>query len=226
MSTSGYHICRERKVAVSTTTNRTQSLDQFIAINHNESLALEGLDELFHWASEVVADGQENQNAQDKEKRIRQQVLHLVEQQRREDTAKQVEVEMAYLHRRVIALLQSLVEATQETAALKQQLVMQQALLSKIPELELELAQLKANQVDREVLKRQQSELLDALSRLKRERDYLDELLTASELENDRLKVLFLNAREELNQQKQRRWWRFLFKITSALNLNGLQSRA
>lgn len=191
-------------------TQRTVSPD---FTNHDETIAMEGLDDLFKWASEMVADGQDSRVKIAQEQRIRRQVLEFVQRARQEQAVKEAASEVSYLQRRVIALLQSLQELSQENSSLKQVMVAQYFALERIPALESEITQLRRQEFEKQCGRAEQQELLTALSRLKQDRDFIEHLLTANEQENTRLSRLLSEAREQLKQIQSRRWWHRLLGI-------------
>lgn len=180
---------------------------------HDEMIAVEGLEDLFKWASEVVSDGEDNRLKKAREHRIRRQVLEFVQNRREEEAVKKANVEIAYLQRRVIALLQQLQESTAENSALKQVLVSQHHALAQIPRLEVEIARLKYLEHQRHEMQEENKQLLTALSRLKQDRDFLDDLLTANEEENKRVAALLSQVKAELERLKSRKWWHWFLGI-------------
>src|SRR5437762_1771690 len=62
--------------------NAVQQFNPAAPDAHEENVALEGLDHIFKWASEVVAEGEDNRVKLAKEKRIRRQVLEMVQKYR------------------------------------------------------------------------------------------------------------------------------------------------
>ncbi len=185
--------------------------------NHEQSLALEGLDDLFQWASEMVADGQDARVKRAREQRIRRQVMEAVQKLREQEALVRASQENSYLQRRLVAVLQKLQEYTEENATLKQIMVAQSFTLQRLPALEEEIKQLKLVSFDREAAQVEQRVLLNALSKLKTDRDYLDDLLRVNEEENARLAQLLAEARAEIGRLKSRRWWHvFLFWRKSA----------
>ncbi|MBI4533781.1 MAG: hypothetical protein HY711_07515 [Candidatus Melainabacteria bacterium] len=177
--------------------------------NHDESIAVDGLEDLFKWASEMVSDGEDSRLKRAREHRVRRQVLEVIQRLREQKAVGQATVEIAYLQRRVIALLQKLQDITEENSTIKQMLVAQCYTLKLIPELENEIKRLKEVEWDQQSSQAQQKELLNALSKLKRDRDFLDDLLTTNEEENIRLANLLSEARSEITKLQQRRWWHF-----------------
>jgi hypothetical protein len=171
-----------------------------------EALALEGLEDLFKWAAETLSDTEDIRSKRIREQKMRRQVMEMVQREREQRAIAQANVEISYLHKRVIALLQKVQEGTEEIAGLKQTMLVQCALLQKIPELEKEVERLQSVDSHIEKYQAEQQELLSAVSRLKKERDFLDELLRANEDENNRLAGLLLVARTDLAVQS-RRWW-------------------
>lgn len=180
---------------------------------HEHSVSLDGLDHIFKWASEVVSDGEDERIKQARERRVRRQVLEVVtkyQQQRLEAKSKD---EVSYLQRRVIALLQKVQEMTEENSAIKQIMVSQYFSIQRIPQLEYEVRQLKAIEFEREAAVMERRYLMDALAKLKVERDYLEDTLTAAEQENNRLVTILKETKSDLEEIKARRWWHFFIKL-------------
>jgi len=92
---------------------------------HEQSLDLQGLEHVFHWASEVVAESDESRAKIARERRIRKQVLEIIHQHREQQIRAEFQDEVSYLQRRVIALLAKLQEVTEENSAVKQIMVAQ-----------------------------------------------------------------------------------------------------
>ena len=205
-----YHRGNERGSSVSSyQSNAVESQEVLLAPPHKDALDIEGLDHIFRWASDVVADGEDARVKLAREKRVRRQVLEVVQKAREQKVVAQMNDEMAYLHRRVIALLQKLQEVTEENGLLRQISVSQYYALEKASYLESEVKQLKALSYEREAAVSERRYLMDALAKVKVERDYLDELLNASEEENMRCAQLLREARAELAELKSRKWWHF-----------------
>lgn len=174
---------------------------------HEEQVGLDGLEHIFRWASEVVADGEDARVRLAREKRVRRQVLEVVQKYKEQKLLAKAADETAYLQRRVIALLQKLQEVVEENAAIKHIMVTQYWQLAKIPQLERELRELRTVEFEREAAVTERRYLMDALARVKTERDYLEDLLTANEGENTRLASLLADTRADLEKAKSRRWW-------------------
>ncbi len=179
------------------------------ASQHQEALDLDGLDHLFRWASEVVAEGEDARVRTAREKRIRREVLDVVQKAREQRIASKAMDELAYLQRRVIALLQKVTELTEENASLKQIMVGQYYALQRIPHLEQQIKQLKTLEFEREGAVKERRYLMDALAKLKAERDILDEMVTVSDEENARVAKLLEETRAQVSVLKARRWWHF-----------------
>ena len=182
---------------------------------HDERTAVEGLEDLFKWASEMVATNEDPRLQSARENRIRRQVLEVVQQLREKQAVEQSRDEISYLQRRVIALLQKLQEKSEENGVIKQIMVAQCFALKRIPELEKEIERLKSLEFERKPVQEERETLLTALSKLKVDRDFLDELLHASEEENTRLARLLADTRAELDKLSSRRWWHWFFPAQS-----------
>ena len=179
---------------------------------HDESVSLDGLEHIFKWASDVVSDGEDERIKQARERRVRRQVLEVVQKYQEQRAAAKTKDEIAYLQRRVIALLQKVQELTEENAAVKQIMVSQYFSVQRIPQLEFEIKQLKSIEFEREAAVIERRYLMDALAKLKVERDYLEDTLNAAEDENIRLASLLQTTKNELTEVKARRWWHFIYK--------------
>lgn len=172
-----------------------------------ERTAVEGLEDLFKWASDMVATGEDPRARNAREARIRRQVLEVMQQLREHKAVERARDEVAYLQKRVIALLQKLQEFTEENTALKQIMVAQYYELQQVPRLQEEIKRLQSSEFDRKAAEQERENLLDALAKLKVDRDFLDELLQASEEENTRLARLLADAHAEVDKLRSRRWW-------------------
>jgi len=177
---------------------------------HNEAIELEGLEHIFRWASEMVAEGEDARVTFAREKRVRRQVLEVVQKVREQKLIAQATEETSYLQRRVIALLQKMQEVTEENSLLRQISITQFCALERIPALEAENKTLKSRDFERDAAVTERRYLMNALAKLKADRDILDELLTSVEEENVRVARLLTVARAELDQLKERKWWHSL----------------
>jgi hypothetical protein len=179
---------------------------------HSEAIEIEGLDHIFKWASDMVAEGEDTRVKVAREKRIRRQVLEVVQKVKEQKAVAQAQEEITYLQRRVIALLQKLQEVSEENTTAKGLVISQYYMLQRIPGLEAEVKQLKAVEYEREAAVTERRYLMNALARVKSDRDMLDELLVANEEENSRLAKILATTRAELAELKSRRWWHiFMF---------------
>lgn len=178
---------------------------------HRDALELEGLDHIFKWASEMVADGEDTHVKLAREKRIRRQVLEVIQKVKEQKVLTQANEEINYLQRRVIALLQKLQEITEENTTAKNLVISQYYMLQRIPMLEQEVKQLRGMEYEREGAITERRYLMNALAKVKADRDMLEELLTTSEQENTRLAKILSDTRAELNELKERRWWHAFF---------------
>ena len=175
--------------------------------SHESAIDLEGLDHLFKWASEVVAEGEDNRVRQTRDKRVRKEVLEVVQQARETNLVTEAKDEASYLQRRVIALLQKMTEVTEENAAIKQIMVSQYYTMQRIPYLESQVKQMRTLEFEREAAVTERRYLMDALAKLKIERDMLDDLVTTNESENIRVAKLLSEAKAEVETLKAKRWW-------------------
>jgi hypothetical protein len=207
-----YHGGKERGASVSNQNSealQSPSYSGQSATDHNDAIDLDGLEHLFRWASEVVADGEDVRVRSAREKRIRREVLTVVQKAREQRITVKSQDELNYLQRRVIALLQKMTELTEENASLKQIMVGQYYALQRIPFLESQIKQLKTLEYEREAAVTERRYLMDALAKLKIERDLLDEMVTTSDEENGRVATLLQESRAEVTVLKARRWWHF-----------------
>lgn len=183
------------------------------ASQHNDALDTEGLEHIFRWASDMVAEGEDARVKLARERRVRRQVLEVVQKAREQKVLKEANDELAYLQRRVIALLQKTQEVTEENSLLRQITISQYYALDRIPVLEQEIKQLRGMDYEREAAVAERRYLMDALAKLKADRDFLDELLTAAEEENARVARLLSQARAEIAELKERKWWHGFYKF-------------
>ncbi len=183
------------------------------ASQHNDALDTEGLEHIFRWASDMVAEGEDARVKLARERRVRRQVLEVVQKAREQKVLKEANDELAYLQRRVIALLQKMQEVTEENALLRQITISQYYALDRIPVLEEEIKGLRGMDYEREAAVAERRYLMDALAKLKADRDFLDELLTAAEEENARVARLLSTARAEIAELKERKWWHGFYRI-------------
>ncbi len=175
--------------------------------NHDEVVAVEGLDDLFKWASEMVADGLDGRARKAREQRIRRNVLGVIQRNKEHEAQQKFADEIQYLQRRVMAVMQVLQEKLEENSNLKQTMVAQYFALQKMGQLEEEVKQLQSLTWYRQEAEVERKHLMTAIAKIKKERDFLDELLTVNENENVRLSNLLNQCRAELAQLKDRRWW-------------------
>ncbi len=187
----------------------TNSLTNFSIPAHDQNLSLEGLEGLFNLASDLVDDGQDPQVKQVNEQKLRRRVLEVVQQAREQKVASEVNTEVAYLQRRVMALLNGLSSMSAENAELKQVILLQTFAMQAIPELEAEVKNLQSFQTERKHLLATQESLMNTVSKIKIERDIIDDLLRVVELENDRLGRKLNEAREQVTVLSSRRWWHY-----------------
>jgi hypothetical protein len=187
----------------SNTVTEAESFDE----KHEDSVDLTGLDHIFRWASDMVPEGEDGRVKLTREKRIRRQVLDLVNKTKEQNVLSQAAHEITYLQRRVIALLNKLQEVTEEHSVTKQVMLNQFYALQQLPKLEDELKQLQTMQYEKEAAITERRYLMDGLTKLKTERDFLEDLLNETEAENSRLACLLRETRTELEAYKTRRWW-------------------
>jgi len=179
--------------------------------NHDESVAVQGLDDLFQWASETVAEGLDSRSRKAKDQQVRRQVLNIIHRSADLQAKAKHADELAYLQRRVIALQAVVSERTDEVSNLKQAIMVQYFGMQRIPQLEERIIQLETERLQKQKDDEDCKHLINALAKVKKERDYLEELVTTNESENARLANLLKEAREEVTVLKNRRWWHLLF---------------
>lgn len=179
---------------------------------HSDAIELEGLDHIFKWASDMVAEGEDSRVKAAREKRVRRQVLEVVQKVKEQKAVAQAQDEISYLQRRVIALLNKLQEVTEENNTAKGLVITQYYMLQRIPALEAEVKQLRSVEYEREAAVTERRYLMNALAKLKTDRDMLEDLLTTSELENTRLAKILADTREEVEALRSRPWYHaFMF---------------
>lgn len=176
---------------------------------HQDAVAVDGLEHIFKWASEVVSDPEDERVRQARDRRVRRQVLDVVQKYREQRVLSKSQDEVTYLQRRVIALLSKLQELTEENAAVKQIMVSQYWAVQRIPALEEQVRSLKMVEFEKEAAVKERRYLMDALAKLKIERDYLEDILTTCEDENTRLSGILKETRAELTTLKAKKWWHF-----------------
>ncbi|MFA6208847.1 MAG: hypothetical protein WCT03_02095 [Candidatus Obscuribacterales bacterium] len=174
---------------------------------HEDAVAIDGLEHIFKWASEAVSDPQDERVRQARDRRVRHQVLDVVQKYREQRVVTKSQDEVAYLQRRVIALLSKMQELTEENAAVKQIMVSQFWAIQRIPVLEEQVRVLKVVEYEKDAAVKERRYLMDALAKVKVERDYLEDILVTCEDENSRLSSILNTTREELAQVQARRWW-------------------
>ena len=185
---------------------------------HEQSIDTNGLDDIFKWASDVVADGGEDNRVRlAREKRVRKQVLAVINKSTEDKALANANHEVSYLQKRVIALLTKLQETVEENSLLKQIMLTQLYSLQQIPAMEAELRELKSIQYEKDSAVSERRYLMDGLTKLKVERDYLEGVLTAAETENYRLAKVLKNTRYDLAQKEAQKWWHGLYAIAEKL---------
>ena len=191
-------------------TQQTKIIDQLNTSKelHEQTVDTTGLDDIFKWASDVVAEGNEDSRVRlAREKRIRTQVLSIVQKAKEDKLLAEANHEINYLQRRVIALLTKLQEVVEENSLLKQIMLTQLYSIQQMSAMEVELKELKSIQCEKDSAVSERRYLMDGLTKLKVERDYLEDVLTAAESENYRLAKSLKYTREELTQMQAKKWW-------------------
>ncbi len=206
-ATNSYYIGQKRSLPVES--QKANSIVDLSAL-HEESLDLTGLDDLFQWASEMVAEGLDVKARKARDQKVKRQVLSIIHRSAEMQAKSKYTDELSYLHRRVIALQSALSEKTDELCNLKQLVMAQYINLQRIPELEEKLLQLESSAKKELEIEEERKHLMTALAKLKTERDLLDELVSTNEAENVRVAELLRQSREESEKLKNRRWWHFL----------------
>jgi len=179
--------------------------DEVVA--HQNAITTDGLEDLFDWASQMVADRNVVRAGRSNDQKIRRNVLQMIQHSKEVEAGIKYTEEIRYLQQRVIALLQILTEKVEEIGSLKQILLTQYFVFARVGQLEEEVKQLKAMTWYREEAEAERRHLMDALAKLKKERDYLDELVTTVESENMRLAKIVNDTGKELERLKNRKWW-------------------
>lgn len=178
------------------------------------------MDHLFKWAAEMVADGDDLRLRVAREKRVKRDVLEIVHRYHEQKAVSKSKDEIAYLQRRTIALMQRVQDLTEENAAVKQVMVSQYFALEQLQYLEIEVKRLKVLEIEKEAAVEERRFLMDALSKLKVERDFLEDTLDVCEKENSRLagKINDLNYELiELREFKNRKWYQHLYSWYKSL---------
>jgi septal ring factor EnvC (AmiA/AmiB activator) len=190
---------------VDTRKNIAYNFDPLVA--HDDAVDIEGLEDLFQWASEAVTDANDPRTRRTRDHKIRRNVLEMIQHTKEIEAREKYSEEVNYLQRRVIALLQVVSDKMEENHSLKQIVLTQYIALSRLADIQEELKQLQAMTWYREEAEAERKHLMDALSKIKKERDYLDELVTIAENENGRLAKLYSQAQTELHVLKNQTWW-------------------
>ncbi|MBY0357766.1 MAG: hypothetical protein K2W82_07175 [Candidatus Obscuribacterales bacterium] len=178
---------------------------------HEESVTVQGLDDLFEWASEMVAEGLDGRARKARDQRVKRQILNIIHRNADLQAKSKHVDEVTYLQRRAMALQNSLVEKLEEITMLRQIMLGQYYSLQRIPELEEKVSQLESMTWYREEAEEERKQLMTALSKLKKERDYLEDLVIVNEIENSRLSKLLAESKSEVEKLKSRRWWHCFF---------------
>jgi len=197
-------------------TQQTKLIDQANTQQelHEQSVDIQGLDDIFKWASDVVAVGNEDSRARlAREKRVRTQVLTFVQKAKEDKVLADANHEINYLQRRVIALLTKLQEIVDENSLLKQIMLTQLYSIQQMPAMEAEIRELKSIQCEKDSAVNERRYLMDGLTKLKVERDYLEDVLTAAETENYRLAKVLRGTRNELIKSQAKKWWHNLYSL-------------
>lgn len=176
--------------------------------SHREAISLDGMDDLFRWASDVVAESNPGSvPVTDKDLKPKRDLVESIRKTHELESQQKYGEEISYLQKRCIALMQVLNEKLDETSVLKQIVVAQSYELKRVAELENEVKNLQQMTWYREEAEQERRSLMNALSRLKIERDMLDELLHSNETENSRLAYLLRECRQRLEFLEHRTWW-------------------
>lgn len=206
-----YYRFQERGISVSNRKKNTADNLDFspgeAPGQHADAIEVEGLDHIFKWASEPAPEPEDLRLKQTRERRVRFQVLDVVQKYKEQRVVSKSQDEVTYLQRRVIALLTKMQEMTEENAAVKQIMVSQYWAIQRIPALEEQVRVLKVVEYEKEAAVKERRYLMDALAKVKVERDYLEDILVTVEEENTRLSSILNITRTELEAIKAHRWW-------------------
>jgi hypothetical protein len=197
-------------------TQQTKLIDQANTQQelHEQSVDIQGLDDIFKWASDVVAEGSPDSRARlAREKRVRTQVLAIVQKSAEDKVLAEANHEINYLQRRVIALLTKLQEVVDENSLLKQIMLTQLYSIQQMPAMEAEIRELKSIQCEKDSAVDERRYLMNGLTKLKVERDYLEDVLTAAETENYRLAKVLRGTRDQLLRSQAKKWWHRLYSL-------------
>jgi len=174
---------------------------------HEDAIEVDGLDHIFKWAAEPAPEPEDLRLRQTRDRRVRVQVLDVVQKYKEQRVVSKSQDEVTYLQRRVIALLTKMQELTEENSAVKQIMVSQFWAIQRIPTLEEQVRVLKSVEYEKETAVKERRYLMDALAKVKVERDYLEDILVTVEDENTRLSGILNTTRTELTAIQNRRWW-------------------
>lgn len=176
---------RKGSAPVETQRALAETNTQGSVVDHEEAIALQGLDDLFQWASEMVADGLDGRTRRAREQRIKSKVLTVIHQNAAMQAKAKYADEVEYLHRRVIALQNVVTEKLEESVVIRQVMLAQHLSLQRVPELEEKIRVIETERVDRKVVEQQHAQLHGLIDRLQAEVSRYEEV----EIDRDRLEI-------------------------------------
>ena len=96
------------------TDNRTTGgLDQ--STSHSNAVSVDGLEDLFRWASNMVSDGVDTRVRKAQELHLKRQIFEIISRNKDNEIHEKYSQEISYLQRRTIALLQVVLIKIQST---------------------------------------------------------------------------------------------------------------
>ncbi len=195
--------------------NMTEMLEHTIASSDTNSMSLDGLDHIFQWAQEVVSTSPDYKINSANEKRVRRQVLELIQKYKDNEQTGLLKDEVQYLQRRSIALLDKITDLLKENTKLKVDNLEQYWALQEIAVLKKENHELKLMEFELAQANEERTILMTSLMKHKKQTHILENLVEAVEEDNSRLAQRLADTRKELANLKNRTFWQkfkdFLF---------------
>ncbi len=193
----------------------TEMLEHTITRSDTNSMSLDGLDHIFQWAQEVVSTAPDYKINTANEKRVRRQVLELIQKYKDNEQTGLLKDEVQYLQRRSIALLDKITDLLKENTKLKVDNLEQYWALQEIAVLKKENHELKLMELELAQANEERTILMTSLLKHKKQTHILESLVEAVEEDNSRLAQRLADTRKELANLKNRTFWQkfkdFLF---------------
>ncbi len=183
--------------------NMTDMLENSLKTSE-DSMSLDGLEHIFQWAKVVVSSDDENRINHSQEKRIRRQVLELIQKYKDNEQTGLLKDEVQYLQRRAIALLTKINDLQQENLKLKVDNLEQYWALQQMEALKQENHELKLIELELAQVNEERAILMTSLIKHKKQINILENLVEATEEDNARLATMLACTRKELGDLKNR----------------------